>query len=302
MWARVPRSPDAHPAEIQVIHAWRQLLARWAVIGRIVESPQLPADQNIIVGGLSAFVRPSWVEAYLRAPFPHAGQVIIDACAAGATDAILLTDAEVAAANSTDGLFSIVLGHVWRMDRVPEAAMADALTRSVRSFNESHDGYRLALILSEGVGEAERQMFIGSGAWQQLHVFDGGNTAEPPVLVGMSRQEAASMHRSASSTAPLFVVREPRYGFDAGQRQLLLEAMERVGDKELADALGVGPHALRRRWQRIFRRIEALQPPDDPILPPGLDTSGKRTRVLLRIANEMHELRPHTCRRPLRDD
>ncbi len=299
MWRRIPRRPDEPLSAEAVIDRWKALLPRWAITGRLVESPDLNPDANLLVAGLSAFVHESWIREYLRAPFPHPGRHIIEACAAGNPDDILLTDRQVAEANSGGGLHSVTLGLMWRLDRVPPAFLAEAQYWAVRSFFDAHAGYRLALILSESIGEKEHEMFLGSGAWQPLHTFTEGSSVEPPVLVGMARDEAGQPQRSASITAPLFIVREPRYCFEPGQQELLRHALNHVSDKDLAGALGIGPHALRRRWQRIFRRVQALQPPDDPVIPTGLDSAGKRARVLLRLSTEMHELRPHTRRRPL---
>jgi hypothetical protein len=39
--------------------------------------------------------------------------------------------------------------------------------------------------------------------------------------------------------------------------------------------------------------VEARQLADDPIFPPATDTSGKRARLLRRLMNEPHELRPY---------
>lgn len=301
MWRRVPRPVASALTPQDVVRAWRPLLSRLAVTSRVVASPDLPPHANIVTVGVSAFVDEQWLHEYLRDPFPHPGRFIIESCAAGHADRYLLSDQQVAEANSNGGLHALTLGVGWAPERLTADAAFEGHHRSVRAFIEAHDGYRLAQMVGECIGHDECCVFLGTGSWEPWHVFshEPEASATPHVLVGMTQRDAHQLRRASAATAPLFIVRAPRYCFDARQQALLLHALDYVCDKDLAQVLGIGAHALRRRWRRIFRRIEALQPPDDPVIPTGVDSAGKRARVLLRMREEMYELRPHTFRRPL---
>src|SRR5262249_28931481 len=152
----------------------------------------------------------------------------------------------------------------------------------------------------------EAEAFISSGSWLKRSDYEcfykrqaAGPPAERPILVGITKQEAEEVGRMACVNATLFIWREPRYCFSLEQQRLILLAREHPADKDLAAILGISPDALGRRWDRIFKRVQALQPADDPIFEPDFGSSGKRARLLQRLEKEFHELRPHEFRRPL---
>ena len=299
MACRVPWTGDA----ASVMNAWTALVVRKAIASRLVENLDGPEGAQLVSFGLNAFVRLEWLQRYTADPFPHPGRHVLESCAQGRVDEYLLSDGEVAAANSGQGLHSLTLG----VGFDPALALGSESTAgryaAIRSFGESLEGFNLASIWSECFEGVECDVFLGSGAWQvrddyaRFYTRSGRSRPAPaPVLVGRTADEARDLARTATLTSPLFVRHRPRYCFTPEQQDLLLRALDDVNDVQLVRALGIGPHALRRRWQRIFRRVEALQPADDPILPKGAHVAGKRARLLLRVRGEMHELRPHSFR------
>src|SRR5206468_307093 len=139
----------------------------------------------------------------------------------------------------------------------------------VRCFHEAHKGYRLIELVNECLTALEAEGFLFSGSWRirsDYHSFYARErvpepaASEHPILVGLTKQEAEEPGRTGAATAPLFVWREPKYCFTPEQQKLLLLAREHRGDKELAIILEITPDALGRRWDRIFKRVQALQP------------------------------------------
>lgn len=287
------------------MRAWRLLLARDAINGILAETPDVPAGQRIVTFGISAFVRKDWLRAYFRDPFPLVGSFIVDRCSATVDEEIILSNREVRHANSGSGLHSIALCYGWSR-QIPPEHVFEFRQWSIRCYLEAHKGYRLAEIVNECVSKIEAEAFISSGSWIKRSNYEsfyrrqaGDPPPERPVLVGLTKQEAEETGRMGAATAGLFIWREPRYCFSPEQQKLILLAREHPADKDLAVILGITPDALGRRWDRIFKRVEALQPGDDPIFSPDFGPSGKRARLLQRLEKEFHELRPHEFRRPL---
>jgi hypothetical protein len=290
-----PRTRDA-------VHAGlRNLLTSAAATARAVDSPDLPEGQRIVTWGVTVFVRTGWLEAFLRDPYPHFGAQHLMRCATGLPSDVMLNEDEVASANGRSGLHALTVAAHWDVERVPEPHTLAHLQASVGAYLDAHRGYRLVELVNECRSGPEAGFFIGSGAWSVRSRYDRfyartGTTppdAAAPILVGRTKQEAEEMPNASAVTATLFVWREPRYGFSRDQQALLLMASEYASDRELGARLGLKHDALRRRWNRIFKRVEARQLADDPIFPPATDTSGKRARLLRRLMNEPHELRPY---------
>jgi hypothetical protein len=274
-----------------------------AVTTGLAETPDFPPGERMLTFGLSAFVRPAWLHAFLAEPRPL--PYVLHDCLGPAVGTILLDDDEVAQANSSQGLHAVTLCYGWDVDRVPPAHVFSFRQAGLQCFLECHEGYRLASMLSECLQGRECDIFLSSGAWRPrsdyaaYYARRGESPDVPRLLIGLTKREAESIVLTAAVTANLFVWRQPHYCFTPGQQAQLRLAMTHASDREMAETLGVTEHSIGRRWIRIFRRVEALQPADAPIFPPDCEPNTKRARLIQRLAREMHELRPHVFRRSL---
>ncbi|MGH7328942.1 MAG: helix-turn-helix transcriptional regulator, partial [Polyangiaceae bacterium] len=93
----------------------------------------------------------------------------------------------------------------------------------------------------------------------------------------------ASMFRSK-------VVR-PRFRFSPGEQQMLLLALEGRSDDDLADALGISAWTVKKRWQSVYAKVEAIDP--SVVAPHEDEKLRQRRRFLLAYLREhLEELRP----------
>ena len=226
----------------------------------------------------------------LRAPTPFLGEsVALGAIGTSAAPA-LLSAREIAEANAGMGLHAVTIALGWTPARIPQEYQMPFRQWGLRSFREAHDGYKLRQIVSECFRGAEEDIFLGAGAWTLRRRFEAAD--DVPIVVTRTKEEAEAVFRTSQMTSDLFVWRSPRYGFSREQQRFLLLAMELPTDRELAAALAITDHAIGRRWSRIFKRVEILQPKEDPIFPQECSVAGRRSRLLSRLTSEMHELRP----------
>ena len=95
--------------------------------------------------------------------------------------------------------------------------------------------------------------------------------------------------------AALFAYRPPRFGFSVAQQDVLALALTRLADQEIAGALFISEHALKKRWEQIFERVERIDPSFFPQVPTATRRGPeKRTRLLTLLSDHSEELRPTT--------
>lgn len=277
-----------------LLQVWEQLLVDSMATSRLVEMPERPVGARICTFGISAFVRPAVLTHFFQTPQPFLGEWLI--LGHRDTGMMFMTDNEVASANAHDGLLAVTVALGWASDGIPAEDLPAFRQWGIRSFSEAHSGFRLRELVSECFSGPEAAIFLGSGAWTVRHTF--GDDQDLPMIIGRTREEALQACRTSQVTSDLFVWRTPRYGFSRDQQNFLLQALDFPTDRELAEALHVSEHAVARRWTRIFRRVEHLQSSSDPVFTASAPQGGRRARLLSRLVNEMHELRPHTRRQP----
>ena len=113
-------------------------------------------------------------------------------------------------------------------------------------------------------------------------------------LWGMTRDEARRI-MPGTTARQLFEWQPPRFQLSVNQRRLLSQALFHEDDEQLARALDVSPHGLKKLWRGIYERIAEAVPdffgdgvsPDD-----GKRGPEKRRQVLAYVRQRPEELRP----------
>jgi hypothetical protein len=162
------------------------------------------------------------------------------------------------------------------------------------SFVDCHLGYRLNRLFVENVGKAQRENHENSGVWKITQRFADGERA----LSVMTRKDAYSV--SGSIGVLLFQYEEPKLGLRESEKHLLVEALTRRSDVELAKAMNLSPATIKKRWQALFERIADTHP---EMLPVGEKNGGsesrgpqKRHHILTYVGSHPQELRPFRWR------
>ena len=162
------------------------------------------------------------------------------------------------------------------------------------SFVEQLAGYRLNRLLMEDIGEAQCTYHESSGVWRTVQRFAGSERS----LTVMTRKDAFSA--SGSIAASLFQYQAPILGLRDSEKHLLVEALTRRSDDELAKAMHLSPATIKKRWQALFERVADMRP---TLLPREDDEGSKVTRgpqkrhhILAYVRSHPQELRPYRWR------
>lgn len=293
---------------------WERLLKHPAISSGLAEDLQYPPGQRIFNFGFMGFVRENWYREYLTNPVFYCGEAPLREIASD-TQRILMTAGEVAEANSGQGLISVNLFNAHWSERI--FSNVDATQVGVGAYLHAAKGFRIKAVLMDAAGRQERSLALDSGILKVRSFYESDFPDMPknpdrgdiPVLVGADRDEVSEISHSLTFTAQLFRHHRIRYGFSQSQQEFLRLALKYPTDDELLRELNerarrqgnpeITIDALGGRWDRIFKRVELLQPVESPVIPRGTKSSGKRSRVLMHFSREFHELRPHNVVIPL---
>ena len=278
----------------KAVAVWKRLFRSLAFNCAVVEEKSASPGRRILGFGASVFVSSKIVDDELTMPQPGLNARLLQKIDNG--DSVALTEQELRAGNSQDGLDLVVLCSCWPRDLRDPEQLSEIQTLLTAGFLRDHAGYRLRRALSEALGEQEIQFAGSSHAWQPIRDFGGssdqGELHRSLWLITKSNALAVSW----SIVGMLFHYREPLLHLRPPDQRLLLAALDGMTDHELSDRLGLQLGTIKKRWISLFDRIADAQP---DLLP---DVNGehhdhkrgpqKRHRVLAYVREHPEELRP----------
>ena len=260
---------------------WRELLSAHRIISCVVEKD----SGELISFGASVFVNPKWSAELLRQPRPYPAIEVYKSCL-GRSPVVLTLD-EIRHRNSAEGLVLFCLHGVTDPGIMNEDTLLAGRRELSRGFLESHSGYRIV----ESMVECYSRDYLSSCLANGLRLRSRPGSA--PYLVGHTKAEAVDS--GVMFAADLFAYRNPQFGLSVAQQDVLTLALTRLPDQEIACALFISQHALKKRWEGIFERVERADPNFFPVIPTQKAGRGpeKRTWLLDYLSSHREELRPH---------
>lgn len=295
-----PTLGPRYGAEIaNVCAVWRRLFANeWYFTSAVFEEVE-GTRVRVLGAGLAAFVSDDFLQEAKNPPSFWLGPEISKRVTRG--DSPLLTEKQVAEANSRDGLNLFVLQSGLNPEHFgrPEAHVVGAT-----AFVEDHRGFRLkeTFAQAESADHLAGLLKFGTlilGATEEKDL--GSDQArlqqivQEPHLVGLNRETVA--RQRGSWLASLFAYKAPRLAFSRSEQQLLIAAMRGKTDEELSNSLCISLSAVKKRWRAIYARVTEQLPELIPhqlfedTLP--LDRGKEKRRPLLAYLREHpEELRP----------
>jgi hypothetical protein len=259
---------------------WRELLNDHRMIASVVETD----SGELISFGASVFVNPKWAADLLLQPRPYpaieAYKSILD------RSPVVLNLDEISHGNSVDGLVLLCLHGV-----TDPALQNEMLLEGRRELSQAylhfHTGYRIREAMMECYSPDYLSLCLANGL--QLR----SRRDSPPYLVGHTKAEV--IDSGVMFAAATFAYRKPQFGFSVSQQDVLVLALTRLSDHEIASALFISEHALKKRWEQIFERVDRT---DAAFFPETRAQGGgrgpeKRTRLLNHLSDHREELRPH---------
>lgn len=282
-----------------VCAVWRRLLANeWYFTSALFEEVE-GARVRILGTGIAVFVSDDFLQ---EAKNPHSfwvGPEITRRVTCGHSP--LLTDKQVAEANSRDGLNLLVL----QTGLSPEHfGQPEAQVVAATAFVEGHRGFRLKEVSAQAESVEHLAGILNFGTLL-LGATDEGDRGfdqqrlqqivREPHLVGLNRETVG--RQRGSWLASLFVYHAPRLGFSRSEQQLVFAALGGKTDEELSDSLGVSISAVKKWWRAAYARVTEHLPElipnqlSEEALPQDRGKEKKR-RLLAYLREHPEELRP----------
>jgi DNA-binding CsgD family transcriptional regulator len=277
----------------RLVALWRELLRTRSASTVAVEDRRLPVRERLVGFGMSVFATDDFARR-ARGGLPLLSRAFLAQWESG--ERPYLSGKEVAVAQSRDGVNLAILHYGWS-----KSVTAEDLPRiqflQTECFVHEHAGYRIKEYLHEGFGPALKDFLLATGAvlrhdyrekkWRAL--LSGVAKDDWPYLTGFRADERLRVGTFVSMVAAKGG--RPRFRFSAGEQDLLTRALEGRSDEELAEALGISPWTVKKRWQAIYIKVDAA---DAELLAPSHGERGRQRRryLLAYLREHPKELRP----------
>lgn len=275
----------------RLVTMWTELLRTEACLTVGVDDRRRPPETRLVGFGLSVFVTDDFA-ARLIAGQPLLSRAFLEQWESGPRP--WLTKKEVAMANAGDGLNLLILHYGWCKDVTPEDMMKMQHLQTERFIHE-HAGYLTKEYLHEFFGPQLRDFMLATGLVLK-HDYRGDAWREALAGVAEDDWPYLAVHGpEASRPGTLTSVfrsktTRPRFGFSPGEQRLIALALEGRSDEELASALDLSPWTVKKRWQRIYMKVDTHEP---SLFASEDDKLRRRRRYLLAFMREHpEELRP----------
>ena len=278
---------------------WRQWMADGSITLSVIEDREQVGASPIVAFGISSFLTDSFLAEAETTLAPYLSPEIARRAIQGGS--VLLPAAEVARANSADGL-NLYVAHIgWDTARSDEE-INSVKAKLLDAFVFVHSGYQLKNVMQEvfSTGEMERAVAFGALVKNDYSDYFRDRPSElppperRPYLVGVRRDQV----REGAYMSPIFHYTPPRFFFRPGEQDLLLRALLDHTDEELARSLSLSSSAIHKKWRSIYARVadaDARFFPSDPS-EMGNSRRGleKRRTLLGYLRHHPEELRPIT--------
>ncbi len=289
---------DGYPEKReQAVAEWNTLWQSLTPYGIVVENLEPP--RTTVVGLMVGVLVPDdCVDHCVAAPEPYLLSNVARLISSGRTKAPTIDD--IAICNSGDGSNLLVCYLGWFGQEPSKEPSATIRGLVVNAFSERHGGNRIKLMLGE-VGEHLLDVAIRYGTkvlndystWAAQNGVVGNS--DRPYVVGVEKEDGLAGGNFWIQR--MFTYFPPRFLFTASQREILLLAREGYTDVEIAQKLEVTTDAIKRRWVKIYGRVQEVFPALLPSSPEGSRGQEKRRALLNHLRDRPEEMRPY-ARRP----
>lgn len=239
------RSGAEFVSAADVLPAWRWLLRERGFSGVVVSEA---AASETAACGAAIFVAREWVDQELGNPRPGLNARLIEKVIREGGQSVLNWEG-VARGNAEGTLDLLILFANWRAELKPEE-VSEAQMHLAMSFLELHRGYRLKRMLTEAVDSGDIAHLNSVPSWRNISTFDEWFAANPHTsfnrdrALGLVTYESCMMEPGTVAMS-LFRHRQPTLGLNDNEQSLLLSALRRVSDEEIARDLHISESAVR---------------------------------------------------------
>jgi DNA-binding CsgD family transcriptional regulator len=182
---------------------------------------------------------------------------------------VWLDDGEGRAAESAEGICILAVGYGVDRKRY-NAADATKIKESITvAYQADVPRHRLLCFAQEAEGTEERDRLatFGLQVWNDYSGhpdfvrIQGMPDATRPYMMGADMQETAQkMERMETVVGKQALLGPPRFGFKASEQEVMRLALDGMTDEAVANKLGLSLVAIKKRWQKVYEKIEDQNP------------------------------------------
>lgn len=288
-----PATRDALP------DLWTDLLKAGQLITAVVEASESQAAGQVLGVGLSVFVSDAFVDDLLADPVPYVNARLHDLIRAG--ESPVLGARQIAESSCNGGLNLLPLHFCTPSVDVRDPLVLRTLSAAQDLFRLMHAGFNVKRVVKEVVNLDLCCFMQSTGMklacdYSARPEFGLESLPEPerPYLLSVDRDEMPL----GSSMSLMFVTTPVRFYFSPAEQKLLLCALLRESDEDIAGDLGLSPDTVRKHWKSVFQRVSDADPgffmdEQGGSAREGTRGRGKRRHLLRYLQLHMEELRPH---------
>jgi hypothetical protein len=293
---------ETQKSRAELFNFWGKILAGRLAMSQVVVDSGRPKGKNIVGFGMSFFATRDFArEARTTLP-PFLSQQVLRRWKKGKRHSPFLDPQEVARFNAHGGL-SVVTLHYGVEPRKFFLLELPARLKMFDGWKSLYSGFRIFEYLHEVYGQGEKKNMLSTGCVVRRDYAEALNLSPlvrdtRPFLTGIDAGEAV---KKPSVPISFFIFSPPRFGFSQGEQDVLEKALGGEIDRDIAPALRLTVWAVDKRWQRIYAKVEKVEP---SILGPAgkkndMEYQKTRRRFLLDyLRDHMEEMRPYAPDRP----
>lgn len=279
---------------------WSELLRSGRLISGVVEELSAPPGKQLLGVGLSVFVSDAFADDILVNPRPYANARLHDMLLAG--HSLVLNPREIAQHNLNGGLNLMPLHFCTASLNFRDPQVMRILSAAQELFRIMHAGYRVKRIVKDVVNIDLCRFMQATGmnlvcdyasAYPELGL-DSLPESERPYLLSIRHDEMPL----GSAMSMMFLTSPVRFRFTPAEQRVLLCALLRETDEDIAHDLALSHDTVRKHWKSIFQRVQMVAPEffpgDEEDKSNGNGRGREKRRHLLRyLQMHMEELRQH---------
>lgn len=293
---------DVFKSEVKV--EWETFRQNANALSVVVEDLDRKTDERMVGCAEAVFIADSFAEAAKTGQRPFLNKQIAEMTRRG--DSPLLDMAGIRKAQMGEGITLYIAYLGWREQVLSPEDAWKVREYMNRALNNLGLGYYYRELMMEVAGEGPRNRGLDAGFYLRTDYApfynapsgqDGQSTGErvappefQPYLLSITREEA--FQRDGSLLSSSFIYSRPRIGFKPIEQELLCWAIQGRSDDEIAPFVHVSAVAIKKRWDRIYARVEEKLPSLLPSRGDGRRGPEKRGLLLAYLRDHPEELRP----------
>jgi len=284
---------------------WEQLTEENVMSFFVVEDADAPPKETVVAFSNIVFVEPSFIEELKTTLPPFVGAQLLTRILDNRSP--VLDEDAIARGNAGSGLSTIVPQGTTVFQGFAPVEVHAISSMLMDAFQWAIRGYRLAELLLDPYGNDALQFMLRSGMRLRRDYADfyqaAGVPAPPdnvrPYLMSITESEAHENY--GHWITQHFAYSPPCFDLRRSQRRLLQHALRGDTDEELAAALGISPHTVKKMWQDIYAKVAESNPTllPQPLVDGDSDQrrgSERRRRLLQYVRQHPVEIRPYLKR------